>query len=186
MRVREMVPTPVLAYISRQPRVLLGRPLRLLNRGDVGSLAAVSHRGARAAACAGHSWRGAVPLGTVGRCSTRRFCASPAAVDVSAAAEASAPASLEALEARLRELLDAHARPFAQSDGGDIEFVRFDAITGIVFVRMRGACAGCSKSNITLGMMVKKTLQHYCPEVLDIEAIEDDEDEGIDDRINHF
>ena len=39
-------------------------------------------------------------------------------------------------------------RPYIQRDGGDVEFVRFE--DGIVFVRMLGACQGCSSVSDTL------------------------------------
>ena len=39
-------------------------------------------------------------------------------------------------------------RPYIQRDGGDVEFVRFE--DGIVFVRMLGACLGCSSVFDTL------------------------------------
>ena len=39
-------------------------------------------------------------------------------------------------------------RPYIQRDGGDVEFVRFE--DGIVFVRMLGACQGCSSVFDTL------------------------------------
>ena len=39
-------------------------------------------------------------------------------------------------------------RPYLNNDGGDIEFVRFDE--GIVYVRMLGACQGCSSIYDTL------------------------------------
>ena len=39
-------------------------------------------------------------------------------------------------------------RPYIQRDGGDVEFVRFE--DGIVFVRMLGACQGCSSVYDTL------------------------------------
>lgn len=39
-------------------------------------------------------------------------------------------------------------RPYIQRDGGDVEFVRFE--DGIVYVRMLGACQGCSSIYDTL------------------------------------
>ena len=39
-------------------------------------------------------------------------------------------------------------RPYINSDGGDLEFVKFE--DGIVYVRLLGACAGCSMIDITL------------------------------------
>merc|ERR1712113_332307 len=99
----------------------------------------------------------------------RRFCSSVAVEGVGASSEAAG----ESVDTLLRNLIDRYARPFAQEDGGDIEFEYFDPSDGVVYVRMHGACQGCSKSSITLSMMVKNMLQHHCPQVQDVEAIED-------------
>ena len=39
-------------------------------------------------------------------------------------------------------------RPFLISDGGNIEFVKFE--NNKVYIKMLGACAGCDLINITL------------------------------------
>ena len=45
------------------------------------------------------------------------------------------------LTRKICDLLDARVRPAVARDGGDIVFHSFDK--GIVFLKMRGACAGC-------------------------------------------
>ena len=39
-------------------------------------------------------------------------------------------------------------RPYLQRDGGDVEYVRMDE--GIVYVRLHGACVGCTSADLTL------------------------------------
>lgn len=39
-------------------------------------------------------------------------------------------------------------RPYIQSDGGDVEFVKLE--DDIVYVRVHGACVGCSALDMTL------------------------------------
>ncbi|MDU7692869.1 MAG: NifU family protein [Helicobacter sp.] len=39
-------------------------------------------------------------------------------------------------------------RPYLMSDGGDIEIVKIEG--GKVYVRLKGACQGCSHSHVTL------------------------------------
>ena len=39
-------------------------------------------------------------------------------------------------------------RPYLQRDGGDFEFIKFE--DGIVYIKMLGACAGCSSSTMTI------------------------------------
>jgi len=80
------------------------------------------------------------------------------------------------LEATILELLDERVRPFVQQDGGDIEFDRFDAEQGAVYLHMHGACRGCPKSSVTLQMGVKNLLQHYVPEIKDVIAVEEEDE----------
>jgi len=73
-------------------------------------------------------------------------------------------------EDRIIELIETHARPHAQSDGGDIQFLRLDHGTGVVHVTMKGACVSCSSSTITLKFMVLKLLQNYVDGITDVEG----------------
>ena len=60
-------------------------------------------------------------------------------------------------------------RVFLQQDGGDIEFVDFK--DGIVYVRMQGACSGCSAINVTLYDGIESILLAEVPEVVGIEQV---------------
>ncbi|MFV0395658.1 MAG: NifU family protein [Coprobacillaceae bacterium] len=62
-------------------------------------------------------------------------------------------------------------RPYLQRDGGDIEFADFKE--GIVYVRMLGACVGCSLIDSTLKDGVEQILMEEVPEVIGVENIED-------------
>lgn len=62
-------------------------------------------------------------------------------------------------------------RPYLQRDGGDIEFVDFK--DGIVFVKMLGACAGCSMIDATLKDGVEQILMEEVPGVLEVQEIPD-------------
>ncbi|KAG4984727.1 hypothetical protein JHK87_029476 [Glycine soja] len=50
--------------------------------------------------------------------------------------------------AMIKELLETRIRPAVQDDGGDIEYRGFDPDTGIVKLRMQGACSGCPSSSV--------------------------------------
>ncbi|KAL8533278.1 hypothetical protein ACS0TY_009608 [Phlomoides rotata] len=80
--------------------------------------------------------------------------------------------------AMIKELLETRIRPAVQDDGGDIEYVSFDLDTGIVKLRMQGACSGCPSSSVTLKSGIENMLMHYVPEVKGVEQELDDEDEG--------
>lgn len=60
-------------------------------------------------------------------------------------------------------------RPRLQADGGDIELLGFH--DGIVQVKLKGACAGCPMSSMTIKMGVEQYLRKKIPEVVKVEAI---------------
>ena len=72
--------------------------------------------------------------------------------------------------AQIIEIIDTRVRPAVAQDGGDIVFNRFDATSGTVYLQMRGACAGCPSSEMTLKSGIENLLRHYVPEVSSVEA----------------
>jgi NFU1 iron-sulfur cluster scaffold homolog, mitochondrial len=72
---------------------------------------------------------------------------------------------------QIRELIDTRVRPAVANDGGDIIFKRFDASSGVVSLHMRGSCAGCPSSTLTLKNGIENMLRHYIPEVSAVEAV---------------
>lgn len=66
------------------------------------------------------------------------------------------------IEKRIIEEID-KLRPFLQNDGGNIEFVKFE--NGNVYVKLTGACAGCSLIDITLKEGIEDILVNEIPEV---------------------
>ncbi len=69
----------------------------------------------------------------------------------------------------IKDLLDSRIRPAVAQDGGDILFAKFEPDTGVVWLHMRGACAGCPSSAATLKAGVESMLRHYVPEVTRVE-----------------
>ena len=67
------------------------------------------------------------------------------------------------------EILDAQIRPAVARDGGDIVFDRFDE--GVVYLRMKGSCAGCPSSLATLKQGIETRLRQSIPEVAEVRAI---------------
>lgn len=67
------------------------------------------------------------------------------------------------------ELLDKRVRPAVAMDGGDIQFASFE--NGVVSLHMRGACAGCPSSTMTLKAGIENMLRHYVPEVQEVRAV---------------
>jgi len=58
-------------------------------------------------------------------------------------------------------------RPSLQADGGDVELV--DVVDGVVKVRLKGACAGCPMSTMTLKNGIERFLKEQLPEVKSVE-----------------
>lgn len=69
----------------------------------------------------------------------------------------------------IKELLETRVRPAVAQDGGDITFQGFRE--GIVYLQMKGACAGCPSSTATLKHGVQNLLRHFIPEVQEVEAV---------------
>ncbi len=75
------------------------------------------------------------------------------------------------MEASVREVIE-HIRPMLQADGGDIELVGVDEATGVVSVRLQGACKGCPGAQMTLKMGVERHLKEKVPEVTEVVAVD--------------
>jgi len=71
----------------------------------------------------------------------------------------------------IKEVIDSRVRPAVARDGGDIVFHSFDDKAGVVHLHMRGACAGCPSSTLTLKQGIENLLKHYVPEVTSVEAV---------------
>jgi Fe-S cluster biogenesis protein NfuA len=63
----------------------------------------------------------------------------------------------------------ATVRPALQADGGDVELV--NVVGGRVEVRLKGACAGCPMSVLTLQMGIEQVLKEQIPEVEEVVAV---------------
>jgi len=75
----------------------------------------------------------------------------------------------ESLEKKVREALE-EIKPRIQADGGDIDLVAVENNT--VKVRLRGACAGCPMSALTLKQGVEKLVRARVPEIENVEAVQ--------------
>ncbi|MFO1184819.1 MAG: NifU family protein [Bauldia sp.] len=72
--------------------------------------------------------------------------------------------------ATIRNLLDTRVRPAVAQDGGDITFRGFR--DGVVYLNMRGACAGCPSSTATLRSGIQNLFRHFLPEVREVRPVE--------------
>lgn len=70
---------------------------------------------------------------------------------------------------KIVELIETRVRPAVAQDGGDIVFHGFER--GVVYLNLRGACAGCPSSMMTLRSGIENLLKHYVPEVTEVRAV---------------
>ena len=75
-------------------------------------------------------------------------------------------------EEKIIEIIE-KIRQYLNQDGGDVEFVKFS--NGICYVRLKGACAGCMFSDITIQNTVEEMIVSEVPEVIKVENINEEE-----------
>jgi Fe-S cluster biogenesis protein NfuA len=61
-------------------------------------------------------------------------------------------------------------RPMLKADGGDVELVDVKE-SGVVQVRLQGACSGCPMSQMTLKNGIERIIKKEVPEVKSVEAV---------------
>jgi Fe-S cluster biogenesis protein NfuA len=68
--------------------------------------------------------------------------------------------------ATIKDLIETRVRPAVANDGGDITFRGFK--DGVVYLNMKGACAGCPSSTATLQHGIQNLLKHFVPDVVEV------------------
>ena len=69
---------------------------------------------------------------------------------------------------KIEEIIN-QIRPYLASDGGDIEFIRFE--DGIVYIKMLGACSECAYIDYTIKDGIEQMLVNEIPEVKEVKQI---------------
>lgn len=72
------------------------------------------------------------------------------------------------LQARIIQAVD-EIRHYLQRDGGDLEFVRFEADSRTCVIRMVGSCERCPLASLTLRAGVEQALIYRVPEIQRVE-----------------
>jgi Fe-S cluster biogenesis protein NfuA len=67
----------------------------------------------------------------------------------------------------IKSILNTEIRPAVQMDGGDIVYQRFD--DGIVYLVLKGSCAGCPSSVMTLKQGIENRLRELFPQIRGVE-----------------
>ena len=68
--------------------------------------------------------------------------------------------------ATIKDLIETRGRPAVANDGGDITFRGFK--DGVVYLNMKGSCAGCPSSTATLQHGIQNLLKHFVPDVVEV------------------
>jgi len=68
--------------------------------------------------------------------------------------------------ATIKDLIETRVRPAVANDGGDITFKGFK--DGVVYLNMKGSCAGCPSSTATLQHGIQNLLRHFVPDVTEV------------------
>jgi Fe-S cluster biogenesis protein NfuA len=74
----------------------------------------------------------------------------------------------EYVKDKVQAVLD-NIRPNLRADGGDVELV--DVKDGVVSVRLKGACAGCPMSTMTLKNGIERILKQELSDVKEVIAV---------------
>ena len=72
---------------------------------------------------------------------------------------------------KIKKVIEEKIRPYLEADGGGLELVGFDAESGEVQVRLKGACAGCPGAQMTVSMGIEAVLKEEFPEVKRVVAV---------------
>ena len=72
-------------------------------------------------------------------------------------------------EQKIKNILKKEIQPAVTMDGGFIEFVSYQK--GIVYLKLKGACAGCPSSSLTLKQGIESRLKQAIPEIKEVAEI---------------
>lgn len=69
----------------------------------------------------------------------------------------------------IKEIIE-DIRPYLNSDGGDIEFIKYE--DNYVFVKLYGACSHCGFQDFTLNDNILELIKEKVPEVISVINVE--------------
>lgn len=72
------------------------------------------------------------------------------------------------MKEKIENVLD-KLRPYLMSDGGDIEFVKYE--DNVCYLKFLGHCSTCPMMLMTLNNLIKETLLEEIPEITDVKLI---------------
>jgi len=82
----------------------------------------------------------------------------------------------------IKQLLEERIRPYLLDDGGDLEFISWDEVTGILALKLVGACGTCPSKSTTLEGGIEGMMKHYVPEVTKVIQVESEVEQIANDE----
>ena len=70
---------------------------------------------------------------------------------------------------KINKILLSKIRPAVMQDGGDVNFIKYEG--GIVYLALKGSCAGCPSATVTLKNGIENMLKHSIPELKKVEQV---------------
>lgn len=70
---------------------------------------------------------------------------------------------------KIKDTLNREIRPVVALDGGDVVYHKLE--DGVLFLQMRGACAGCPSSSATLKQGIEVRMRELFPEIREVVSI---------------
>jgi len=77
--------------------------------------------------------------------------------------------NINEIEKRIIAVLE-RIKPYLENDGGSLEYIKFE--DGIVYIRLLGACSGCSMIDITIKDGIEAMLIDEIPEVIAVTRVD--------------
>lgn len=85
---------------------------------------------------------------------------------------------MKTLEDRIEYTLN-KVRPYMQSEGGDIQIDHYDKTDGTLYVRLIGACDGCSMAPSDIKDSVEVILMNEIPQITKVKLVGKHNDDGF-------
>ena len=86
----------------------------------------------------------------------------------------------------IKQLLEERIRPTIFEDGGDIELVGWNPVTGELSLQLLGACVGCPSSEATLKDGIENMMKYYVPEVTKVVQVKSQVEEITEAEFKKF
>ena len=86
----------------------------------------------------------------------------------------------------IKQLLEERIRPYLLDDGGDLEYINFDPVSGHLSLKLVGACGTCPSSTETMQGGIEGMMKYYVPEVTKVIQVQSEVEKIAEDEFAKF